>query len=77
MVQGLVPDASKPDLQHFRVMMDLDGSNSVSLQEFLSTLLNNADMHAKVNRKLSWHTCVKDVMLAIYTPHHLARTSCF
>ena len=48
MLQTVLPDASTRDVQHFQAMMDIDGNNLISLQEFLTALQANKDMHEKV-----------------------------
>ena len=53
MIQAILPDASARDVQHFQAMMDIDGNNLISLQEFLTALQDNMDMHEKVHTLLA------------------------
>ena len=60
MLQAILPDASTMDVQHFQAMMDIDGNNLISLQEFVSTLQDNKGVHEKV----SIHICFPRLRLA-------------
>ena len=60
MLQAILPDASTMDVQHFQAMMDIDGNNLISLQEFVSTLQDNKGVHENV----SIHICFSRLRLA-------------
>jgi hypothetical protein len=49
MLQEILPGLSALDMQHFQGMMDIDGNNLISLQEFITSLQDNQNVHAQVS----------------------------
>ena len=48
MCQDVVQDSSMKDLQHFQGMLDMDGSNELTQQQFSAALDKNRTLHKQV-----------------------------
>lgn len=75
MCQDVVQDSSMKDLQHFQGMLDMDGSNELTQQQFSAALDKNRTLHKQVGCSVRVH-CMFKVQVAaqrrIQQEQHLA-----
>ncbi len=67
MVTAMVAGSTQLDADHFRTLLDLDGNEQVSLQEFLSALDTNQQVAAAVRKARPAAPCMPPKQ----TPHTL------